>query len=112
MGILCKRVRSLSKNERKTYCTNRWAGSGLGVSLAHVFCAVGYQVIGLNRSVSCDLSDHMIMKQVNLGDSSDVVRCIDDIVESTGVPEVVIHNPAELYIKSFLDTTNEEFQQA
>ena len=90
------------------------AGSGLGTSLVNTFAINGYQVVGLNRTgLDLDVKhDQIDYKQVDLAQHETVIPIINDIVQQYGVPEVVIHNPAQLYIKAFMQTSTDDFQNA
>ncbi len=94
------------------------AGEGLGSSLISVLSKSGYQVVALNRSVSTYLEDDakivdkICIKQVDVSDSALVQSIINEIIQEYGAPSVVIHNPAQLHIKPFLETSVEDFELA
>ena len=92
------------------------AGEGLGTSLTSVLATAGYQVIGLNRtvnkSVNIKRSDDVLIKQVDASDSAQVQNVMSEIIQHYGDPYVVIHNPAQLHIKPFAETSVEDFEMA
>ena len=86
------------------------AGEGLGKSLAVVLANNGYQVVGLNRSqVTCDVGN-ITMIQLDASAKSTVENVILDVIKRYGVPEVLIHNTAQLLIKPFLQTSLDDFE--
>ena len=88
------------------------AGSGLGMSLATQLTISGHQVIGLNRSKT--ICDHEQVKvlQLDVSDAKATDKKIGEIIDQYGAPHVLIHNPAQLLIKPFLKTSNDEFELA
>ncbi len=100
----------MSKNIKKPLAIIVGSGEGLGLSLAKLLANNGYQVVGLNRSkVACTI-DHVLMMQCDASDGRAVTDILDKVIEAYGVPQVVIHNPAQLFIKPFLETSVEEFE--
>lgn len=88
------------------------AGEGLGHSLVKIFSHAGYQVAALNRS-SIDYNlDHVVSYQLEAADTTLLTSTLEQIIQTDGVPEVLIHNPAELCIKPFMETTVDDFQLA
>ena len=91
------------------------AGSGLGATLATKFSKENYQVFGLNRSeIQSDQiknSDIHFM-QLDATNRQAVTSTMKEILDQYGVPDVVIHNAAQLYIKPFMETSAENFEQA
>jgi len=86
------------------------AGEGLGRSLALLLASSGYQVLGLNRSkVVCDI-ENVVMQQLDASNEKAVEDKISKLIDLYGVPQVLIHNPAQLDIKPFLQTTAEDFE--
>jgi NAD(P)-dependent dehydrogenase (short-subunit alcohol dehydrogenase family) len=88
------------------------AGQGLGNSLATQFLKSGYRVIGLNRSSSDSIPDVIKIKQLDVSDRLSVKNTLTEVIGQYGVPQVVIHNPAQLCIKPFLETSVEDFEVA
>jgi len=88
------------------------AGEGLGSSVTAVLSKAGYQVVGLNRSANTTCSNGVLIKQLDVSDSVLVKNILAEIIQEYGAPRVVIHNPAQLHIKSFLETTTEDFEAA
>ena len=88
------------------------AGQGLGNSLATQFLKSGYRVIGLNRSSSDSIPDVIKIKQLDVSDRLSVKNTLTEVMGQYGVPQVVIHNPAQLCIKPFLETSVEDFEVA
>lgn len=88
------------------------AGEGLGGSLARVFCNDGYQVVVINRS-SCEFDfDDVVSYALDAADKNLMQTTLEEIIRKYGAAEVLIHNPAQLCIKPFMDTTVEDFQLA
>jgi NAD(P)-dependent dehydrogenase (short-subunit alcohol dehydrogenase family) len=88
------------------------AGEGLGKSLARLLASSGYKVVGLNRSkVTCDI-DNVSMIQFDASDEKEVAHKVLEMVGLYGVPQVLIHNPAQLLIKPFLETSGSDFELA
>lgn len=86
------------------------AGEGLGKSLAEILANSGYQVVGLNRTiVACDI-ENILMMQLDASNEKVVEDEIRKIIDLYGVPRVLIHNPAQLIIKPFLQTSCEDFE--
>ncbi len=86
------------------------AGPGLGESLCKQFSEANYQVVTVNRSQKNDsgLTDNYI---VDLGDTKAAQLTLSDIIKKHGTPSVVIHNTAQLTIKPFLETSEQEYEQ-
>ena len=88
------------------------AGEGLGVSLATTLAKSGYQVVGVSRSkVECE-SEHVSMMQLDASDAESIKSKILEVIKLYGVPQVLIHNPAQLHIKPFLETSVDDFELA
>lgn len=92
------------------------AGEGLGSSLITVLSKSGYIVVALNRSTHREADavnlDKAIIKQVDVSDSVLLQSVLNEVVQEFGAPSVVIHNPAQLHIKPFLETSIEDFELA
>ncbi len=92
------------------------AGEGLGDSLISTLSKSGYQVVALNRSIHQKENppnlDRTSIKQIDLSNSTMVKTTMNEIVQEYGIPAVVIHNPAQLHIKPFLETSVEDFELA
>ncbi|MFT5701966.1 MAG: NAD(P)-dependent dehydrogenase (short-subunit alcohol dehydrogenase family) [Desulforhopalus sp.] len=86
-------------------------GEGLGSALAHYFSAKNYQVIGLNRSPNSHVGKEVIQLKVDLSDQGQVRQALEEINITHCVPDVFIHNAAELVIAPFEQTTVEQFEQ-
>lgn len=96
----------------KPLCIIVGAGEGLGMSLAQYFAHRNYQVIGINRSqVSLDDSS-IIMQQVDIANQQLADTTLTKLIDEYGVPDVLIHNTAQLSIKPFEDTRIDEFESA
>ena len=83
------------------------AGLGLGRSLLDRFSAGGYESIGLSRSVSAQIID---IHKLDLSDAKATQSKITNLIKEYGAPKVVIHNPSQLVIQPFMQTTQEEFE--
>ena len=88
------------------------AGEGLGKSLAILLANSGYQVVVLNRSMVAYDVENISMMQIDASNAQAVENKILEIIDNYSVPHVLIHNPAQLFIKPFLETTVEEFELA
>jgi NAD(P)-dependent dehydrogenase (short-subunit alcohol dehydrogenase family) len=92
------------------------AGEGLGESLVTTLSESGYRVVALNRTTlregSVSSQDNIIFKQVDVSDFASLNNTMHEIIREHGEPSVVIHNPAQLHIKPFLDTSVEDFELA
>lgn len=87
------------------------AGPGLGQSLMQSMAANSYTAVGLRRSKPVDAKDseNDICLQCDLSDMDTVRTTVERVTAQYGAPQLVIHNPATLIIKPFLDTSSEEF---
>jgi len=86
------------------------AGAGLGTSVATAFAKAGYQVVGLNRSLVPTAPEQIDFRQVDFTDQAALKQCMHEVVSAYGSPAVYVHNPAELVIGSFADTTAEQYE--
>lgn len=86
-------------------------GEGLGCALARCFTSKNYQVIGLNRSINSQADKEIIQLTVDLSEQKQVEHAIEDIKLTYGVPDVFIHNAAELLIAPLEKTSAEQFEQ-
>ncbi len=86
------------------------AGEGLGMSLAVSLANSGYRVVGINRSIVLANQDNISMLQCDASNVEIVEDKIKSIIEDYGTPEVLIHNPAQLIIKPFAETTIDDFE--
>lgn len=88
------------------------AGEGLGIALAKSFSVAGYNVIGFTRSSIAANYDGFEVKQLDASNSATTNVAMENVMRQYGTPQVVIHNPAQLTIKPFLDTTVSDFELA
>ena len=88
------------------------AGEGLGISLASCLSSADFQVVGLNRSQIETYPSDVQIKNIDASDAILVQSTMDEIVKQYGSPHVVIHNPAQLDIKPFLETSVEDFKNS
>lgn len=86
-------------------------GEGLGSALAHYLWEKGYQVVGLNRSLNNHVGKEIIQLKVDLSDQGQVRQALEELNLSHRVPDVFIHNAAELVIAPFDQTSVEQFEQ-
>lgn len=86
-------------------------GEGLGSALAHYFSAKTYQVIGMNRSTNNQVGQEVIQLKVDLADQRQVRHALEEIKLTHNVPDVFIHNAAELLIAPFEETSVDQFEQ-
>ncbi|WP_020593943.1 SDR family NAD(P)-dependent oxidoreductase [Kiloniella laminariae] len=89
------------------------AGPGLGQALTRKLSQEGYNVLGITRSKpSSSISDTILFAQVDLADTQAVKEVLTPCLTRYGTPEILIHNPASLVIKPFLETSAEDFTRA
>ncbi len=88
------------------------AGPGLGSALVDQFSKQGYHVVGLNRSPADNIDKKVKILQVELADSDMARAAIMGVIEEYGVPDVLIHNTAQLFISPFENTPVEAFEGA
>ena len=88
------------------------AGHGLGEALCRKFSQEGYRVIGINRSKGVGGISNCEMFQADLNDVVQVGPVLQGVLDKYGAPEVVVHNTAQLVIKPFLETSQQEYAQA
>lgn len=86
-------------------------GEGLGSALAHWFSTKNYQVIGINRSTNNQVGKDIVQLKVDLSQQAQVKEVIKEIEQTYSVPEVFIHNAAELLIAPLEKTSPEDFEQ-
>lgn len=88
------------------------AGAGLGRALLRKFAAEGMLTVGLSRSAAqaddpglrdCDL------RACDLSDAQAVRELLLPLLAQHGAPRIVVHNPAHLIIRDFLETSTEDF---
>ena len=83
------------------------AGPGLGQALMRRFIANGMTVVGLSRSGATD-SD-LDIRACDLTDANAVRSVISGLISAYGTPKIVVHNPAHLVIRPFLELTESDF---
>ncbi len=88
------------------------AGPGLGQGLMRATADSGYLSLGLRRSVAAntEVSDNQIYLSCDLANPEAVRAIVRDAIDQYGVPRLVVHNPATLVIKPFMETRTEEFE--
>jgi len=86
-------------------------GEGLGSALADYFASKNYRVIGISRSTKGKSNERLIQFTADLAEQHQVQQTITRIVETYGVPDVYIHNAAELFIAPLEETSAEQFEQ-
>lgn len=90
-------------------------GSGLGLTLAQQLHSAGYTIVGLNRRPVEEITQAPFIEQALSLDTTDadaVDKTMADLIQTWGTPEVLIHNTAQLTIKSLEDTSSNEFEKA
>jgi len=88
------------------------AGQGLGTSLATLFSMQDYQVVGINRSQVTVADKNIAMLQLDVADEQATNAALNELMETYGVPDVLIHNTAQLYIDPFEETSAQQFETA
>ena len=86
-------------------------GEGLGSAIAQHFSAKNFQVIGLNRSTNTQVGNEILQLKVDLSDQEQVRHALDEIQLTHSIPDVLIHNAAELLISPLEDTSVDQFEQ-
>lgn len=86
-------------------------GEGLGSALANYFSTKSFQVIGLNRSTNNQVGQEVVQLKVDLSDQSQVKDALIEIKRKHTIPDVFVHNAAELLIAPFEETSVEQFEQ-
>ena len=88
------------------------AGPGLGQTLMQVAADSGYVSVGLRRSNTfiANNTDNQIGLSCDLSDGDAVQSAVQGIIDQYGAPQLVVHNPATLVIKPFLETQLDEFE--
>ena len=86
-------------------------GEGLGSALAHCFAAKNYQVIGINRTTNSLVGKDIVQLKVDLSEQAQVKQAIKEIYRTYSVPDVFIHNAAELLIAPLEKTSADQFEQ-
>lgn len=84
------------------------AGAGLGHALMHDFAARGLKPVGLSRSGASDAG--LDIRACDLADQGAVSDAVSDMISQYGAPALVVHNPADLVISPFLETTIDAFE--
>ena len=85
------------------------AGAGLGQSILNRFDQGGYAVVGLGRTEPPSTVGEF--HSFDLSDAEAVAATLATIIETHGVPQVVVHNTAELVIAPFGDTSLQDFSR-
>ena len=88
------------------------AGHGLGETLCKTLVEAGYAVVGINRSQNDSVISGCEMLQADLSNSDQAKSVLQAVLDKYGAPEVVIHNTAQLVIKPFLETTEDDYIQS
>ncbi len=85
-------------------------GDGLGAALAERFAVQGFRVVGLCRARGPKRGPATIIP-ADLTDAADTARAWQEVCLQS-IPQVVIHNAAELVTGPFLEQTPAAFRQA
>ena len=85
------------------------AGAGLGQSVLARFDAGGFTAVGLGRT--WPETPVGTFHQVELSDEAAAPELLAEIIATHGVPKVVVHNTAELFIGPFAETTLADYQR-
>jgi len=86
------------------------AGAGLGQALLARFERGGMVPVGLGRTAPANCVGEF--HSLNLSDTGAVPPIIDRIIAAHGPPAIVVHNPAELVIAPFAETTLDDYRRA
>ena len=85
------------------------AGAGLGQSVLKRFEQGGFAVVGLGRTAPP--SPIGAFHSLDLSDADAVATTLATLLDTYGVPQVVVHNTAELVIAPFGDTSLQDFSR-
>ena len=85
------------------------AGAGLGQSILKRFEQGGFAVVGLGRTAAPSPIGEF--HKLDLSDADAVAATLAKIIETHGVPQVVVHNTAELVIAPLGDTSLKDFSR-
>ena len=85
------------------------AGAGLGQSVLQRFEQGGFVVVGLGRSAPPHPAGEF--HSLDLSEADSVAATLAAIIDTHGVPQVVVHNTAELVIAPFGDTSLQDFSR-
>ena len=85
------------------------AGAGLGQSILKRFDQGGFTVVGLGRTEPPSPIGEF--HSFDLADADTVSAKLKEIIDTHGVPQVVVHNTAELVIAPFGDTSLQDFSR-
>ncbi len=96
----------------KLLCVIIGAGQGLGASIATLFNMQGYQVVGINRTQVTPAEKGIAMLQLDVANEQATNTAFNELIEKYGVPDVLIHNTAQLYIEPFEETSAQQFETA
>ena len=96
-------------SETKPLAIIAGAGPGLGRAICEKFTNAGYQVVALNRSLHDALPDTIELLQVELSDPTAVIEAFGHIEDKYGLPDVLVHNPADYLNQPFLQTQPDQF---
>jgi NAD(P)-dependent dehydrogenase (short-subunit alcohol dehydrogenase family) len=94
-------------NMQKPLAIIAGAGAGLGQSLCARFEQGGFNVVGLGRTAPQDPIG--TFNVLDLADPDAVPTQVTNIIDTYGVPKIVVHNTAELVIAPFADTSLDDF---
>lgn len=85
------------------------AGAGLGQSVLKRFEQGGFAVVGLGRTAPpAPIGD---FRSLDLSDADAVATTFATLIDTHGVPQVVVHNTAELVIAPFGETSLQDFSR-
>lgn len=102
-------VNPLARSQAQPLAIIAGDGPGLGMQLLKSLTENSYLAIGLGRQSRSWPYPHY---SVDLADAEQTHAVLADIIEQYGVPQVVVHNTAQLLIKPFAETSAEEFALA
>lgn len=83
------------------------AGAGLGQSVLSRFEQGGFNVVGIGRTAPDDPVG--VFHTLDLSDEGAVQAQISEIISEHGVPQIVVHNTAELVIAPLGETSLDDF---
>jgi len=96
----------------KALCIVVGAGNGLGESLVQKFSQQNYHVVAISRSQGGVNEGNITTIQVDASKYDLLEATLNEVFDKYGLPSVLIHNTAQLYIESLQDTSVEHFTSA
>lgn len=85
------------------------ASRGIGLAVADELRAAGAHVVRLARSLSDGESERQTDYRADVAVAADVDRVVARVLETTGVPDIVVNNAGIFFIKGIAETSPADF---